>query len=394
MPAHPAPDVTIRLPRVFATLESRLLSTLLRRASQRGDDVEWMRRHDELTGLPNRVAFLERVRALRRRNVAGSLAVIDLDHFKMLNDRHGHSVGDAVLRTIAARLQATVTADVVVARYGGEEFVLFIPGSADRARALLDRLQTVIRQPVECEALTISVTASAGVSALPLSTGLDQGLSAADLAMYVAKSEGRDRVIEFSEDTAGVITARRELAKTVVSLREQNIKLEQQVQLDALTGLRSRRALDDVLGTMCGGADDAAAHCSVAFLDIDHFGHYNHHHGDDKGDDALRQVARIIQSVARRGDMVFRKGGEEIVVVLPGATQPEALHAAERMRMAVEQAAICHNASPTASVMTITVGVASSHGSGPVTVQRLMERAAGAAMQAKVQARRNQVHAA
>jgi diguanylate cyclase (GGDEF)-like protein len=353
-----------------------------------------MRRHDELTGLPNRVAFQVRVRALRQRNVAGSLAVIDLDHFKSVNDRYGHSAGDAALRIIAARLQATVTADIVVARYGGEEFVLFVPGSADRARTLLDRLQTVMRQPMEYEAFTISVTASVGLSALPLSTGLDQGLSAADLAMYVAKSEGRDRVLEFSEDTAGVITARRELAKTVVSLRERTIRLEQQVQMDALTGLRSRRALDDVLGTVCGGADVAAAHCSVAFLDIDHFGQYNHHHGDEKGDDALRQVARIIQSVARRGDMVFRKGGEEMVVVLPGATQHEALQAAERMRVAVEQAAIRHNASPTASVITVTVGVASSHGSAPVTVQLLMERAAGAAMQAKVQARRNQVHVA
>lgn len=353
-----------------------------------------MRRHDELTGLPNRIAFQERVRALRRRDVAGSLAVIDLDHFKILNDQYGHGVGDAVLRILASRLQATVTADIVVARYGGEAFVLFIPGAVDRARALLDRLLTVIRQPMELEAHTLSVTASIGLSALPLSMGLDQGQSAADLAMYVAKSEGRDRVLEFSDDTAGVITARRELAKTVVSLQERNLRLQQQVQLDALTGLRSRRALDDVLGTVCGGADEASAHCSVAFLDIDHFGHYNHHHGDDKGDDALRQVARIIQSVARRGDMVFRKGGEEIVVVLPGANQHEAQQAAERMRLAVEQAAIQHSASPTASVITVTVGIASSHGSDAVTIQILMERAAGAAMQAKVQARRNQVHVA
>lgn len=75
-----------------------------------------MRRHDELTGLPNRVAFQERVRALRQRHVAGSLALIDLDHVKILNDRYGHGTPDAVLRIIAARLQATVTADIVVAR--------------------------------------------------------------------------------------------------------------------------------------------------------------------------------------------------------------------------------------------------------------------------------------
>jgi diguanylate cyclase (GGDEF)-like protein len=206
------------------------------------------------------------------------------------------------------------------------------------------------------------VTASIGVALLPLSIGLDQGLSSADLAMYVAKADGRDGVLAFSEEMAGVLTARRELAKTVVSLQERNLKLEQQVQLDALTGLRSRRALDDVLGSICGGPEGAASHCSVAFLDIDHFGHYNKHHGDDKGDQALRQVAQIIQSVARRGDLVFQKCGEEIVVVLPDANHQEAQQAAERMRAAVEQAAIRHNASPTAPVITITVGVASSHG--------------------------------
>ena len=149
-----------------------------------------------------------------------------------------------------------------------------------------------------------------------------------------------------------------------------------------------------MLGTVCGGVDEAAEHCSVAFLDIGHVGQCNHHHGDAKGDDAFRQVARIIQSVARRGDMLFRQGGEEIVVVPPGATRPEGLQAAERMRMAVEPAAIHHNALPTAAVITVTVGVASPHGRDPVTVQLLMERAAGAAMQAKVQARRGQVHAA
>lgn len=388
-----AKALSIRLPRAVAGLEDRLLSELVRRASERGDDVVWMRRHDELTGLPNRVAFQERVRALRRRDVSGSVAVLDLDHFKMINDRYGHGAGDAVLQSIAARLQATLTADIVAARYAGEEFVLFIPGSVERARPLLDRLLTVIRQPVESEAGTISVTASIGLAVLPLSIGLDQGLSSADLAMYVAKSEGRDRVLEFSEEMAGVVTARRELAKTVVSLRERNRELEQQVQLDALTGLRSRRALDEVLGTTCGG-DSSANQCAVAFLDIDHFGHYNKHHGDDSGDEALRQVAQIVQSVARRGDLVFRKGGEEIVVVLPDATDLEAQQAAERMRAAVEQAGIQHSASPTAAVITITVGVASSHGSDPVTIQQLMDRAARAAMRAKVQARRNQVHVA
>lgn len=389
-----AKALTIRLPRIVVGLGDKLLSGLLRRAAERGDDVAWIPRHCQLTGLPNRIAFQERVRALRRRDVVGSLAMIDLDQFKIVNDMYGHRAGDVVLRSIASRMQATLPSDIAVARCGGDEFVLFIPGSADVARPLLDRLLTAIRQPIELDAQTVTVTASIGMTALPLSLGFDQGLSSVDLAMFVAKSEGRDRVMEFSEEMAGVITARRELAKTVVNLQERNRELEDQVQLDALTGLRSRRALDEVLATICGGQDGSAVQYAVAFLDIDHFGQYNKHHGDDRGDEALRQVAQVIQSVARRGDLVFRKGGEEMVVVLPDTTHQEAQFAAERMRAAVEAAGIQHSASPTAAVITITVGVASSHGNEPVTIQHLMDEASRAAMRAKVQSRRNEVHVA
>lgn len=164
--------------------------------------------------------------------------------------------------------------------------------------------------------------------------------------------------------------------------------------MDALTGLGNRRALDEVLEVSCGGEPPLAGHCAVAFLDIDHFGSFNKHHGDDREDEALRQVAQLVQSSARRGDLVFRKGGEEIVVVLPGATEEEAQAAGERMRSAVQEAAIQHVASPTAPVITITVGVASSHGRKQSTVHQLMNLAAEAAMRAKVKAQRNQVHLA
>lgn len=378
----------------LTSLEDRLDARLVQRAHQRGEDAAWMGRHDGLTGLPNRMAFTENVRALRRRNVSGAIAVLDLDHFKRINDQHGHQVGDDIIVALATRLQSTVTADILTARYGGEEFALFIPGDMARARPLMDRLLAVIRQPIQLPSCTVCVTASIGLAPLPAGLGLDQGLSSADTAMYAAKASGRDRVHEFCAETHGVVTARREWAQTVATLQAENRELQELVQLDALTGLRSRRSLDQLLERTCGGAGADAQHCGVAFLDIDHFGSYNKHHGDDQGDHALRRVAQIIQNTARKGDLVYRKGGEEIVVVLSGATKDEAELAAERMRSAVEDAAIQHAASPTAPVVTITLGVASSQGRELGTIHQLMNLAAQAAMRAKVQAQRNQVHVA
>lgn len=407
------------LPRLVATLEARLLQTLTRRAAQRtgqaptvlpemptprDGQAEWMRCHDPLTGLYCRSAFMESVERLLARGVSGSMAIVDLDHFKQLNHEHGHGVGDVVVQCMASRIQASVTADVALARYGGDEFLLFMPGPVAHARSGLERVMAAIRQPVHVGGKELRLTASVGLAPLRLGTGvpdasrlrarLERALSSADMAMYVAKSEGRDRLREFDAEMAGVATARRELAKTVATLSERNRALEEQVDLDALTGLRSRRALDAVLPMACGGAGAEARQFAVVFLDIDHFHDYNHHHGDHQGDEALRRVAQLVQAAARRGDLVFRKGGEEFVVVLPDADDGQARLAAERIRSAVEQAGIPHCASPTAGVMTITAGVAASGADQPVTVQELMVRAAQAAMRGKVQAQRNRVHAA
>lgn len=183
------------------------------------------------------------------------------------------------------------------------------------------------------------------------------------------------------------------LTLAVARLHARNLALQQQVQRDALTGLRSRWALEQVLDIACGGPDPAAQPCAVVFADIDHFSSYNKHHGDDRGDQALRAVAQTILASARCGDYVFRKGGEEIVVVLPGANRAEALRVAERMRSAVESAGLAHAASPTATVITITVGVSASDALGSVSLAELMSRAARSAMRAKLACRRNEVHA-
>ncbi len=118
-------------------------------------------------------------------------------------------------------------------------------------------------------------------------------------------------------------------------------------------------------------------------------------HGDAAGDDALRAVAHAIQACAREGDSVYRKGGEEFVVLLRDidneADNAGAIAAAERIRSAVNALALAHTASSVAGVVTVTIGVAS--GPAGTTLRQLLGAAAEKAMAGKVSDQRNRVHA-
>ena len=153
---------------------------------------------DSLTGLPNRRAFWEA--AERRLSAigaapAGCIAILDIDHFKQVNDVHGHDVGDAVLRQFAVEAATCLREGDIVARLGGEEFGLLLPG-ADliSAARICERLRESIAQMgVPSRKGLIRVTISGGVSLLG-ADGLETALRCADLALYEAKSGGRDQL--------------------------------------------------------------------------------------------------------------------------------------------------------------------------------------------------------
>jgi len=165
-------------------------------------DLKRLATHDSLTGLLNRGAFFEHfereVSRCQRTGERFALALLDLDHFKRLNDTHGHPFGDEVLRGVAARLGTDIRTHDLLGRYGGEEFALLFPGldradgerAADRARAGIETL-AFIR-----DGTTIGIAISAGVAAFPEDGG-DTGslLAAADAALYEAKESGRNRVV-------------------------------------------------------------------------------------------------------------------------------------------------------------------------------------------------------
>ena len=158
---------------------------------------------DPLTGLWNRRHFHDSLPDVLARSPRLALLLIDIDHFKRINDGHGHDAGDAVLREFARRLQAFVQDDELALRWGGEEFLLALPrhdarSAARRAAALL---QAIRGTPFVCSDASLALTCSIGWVCLPwpdaatLGLGIDQALMLADTGLYRAKEQGRARAI-------------------------------------------------------------------------------------------------------------------------------------------------------------------------------------------------------
>ena len=163
--------------------------------------MELLAATDPLTGLLNLRAFFEQVEQLRRPGFAPSprfaFAIIDIDHFKSVNDRFGHAAGDAALQVIAATLRQVTRADDVVGRIGGEEFALAMPGfDPEGARAACERLRdAVARTPIKLEnGVTLLVTVSVGLASTAGGLPSEVLMRRADTALYAAKDTGRNRV--------------------------------------------------------------------------------------------------------------------------------------------------------------------------------------------------------
>jgi diguanylate cyclase (GGDEF)-like protein len=165
---------------------------------------------DPLTGLVNRRALHDRVAALGlERHFAGALLLVDIDHFKHVNDGHGHATGDLVLAELARRLAEVAGDDDLVVRWGGEEFLLFLPGRGPaQVQAMAARiLQAVSGSPVDLPEGELRVTASVGFGCFPLAPArlplsLERAVNLADMALYTAKNQGRNLAIGISEASA------------------------------------------------------------------------------------------------------------------------------------------------------------------------------------------------
>ena len=153
---------------------------------------------------------------------------------------------------------------------------------------------------------------------------------------------------------------------------------------DPLTGLANRRALEEILGAIEIGRS-GSIHLAVLMIDVDHFKAYNDSLGHQEGDVCLRRISGIIRSELReRGDMAFRFGGEEFLVLLNGLDLPAAIAIGERVRQAIEAAAIPHPAEPTGRrVVTVSVGAAAMATNNGLNAAGLVAAADAALYEAK-----------
>jgi diguanylate cyclase (GGDEF)-like protein len=195
---------------VKGEITPRMIERSLRYGLKLGETLEALRRmatRDQLTGMLNRREFerilMEEDERVQRFKHALSLVMVDIDHFKLVNDTHGHSAGDVVLREVARRVADEVRTVDRAFRYGGEELVLILvqterEGAMDVAKRACSSVE---RDPIiVSDTVALNVTVSAGVAAMPVDA--DSGLSllnAADKALYAAKGRGRNRAVSFDD---------------------------------------------------------------------------------------------------------------------------------------------------------------------------------------------------
>lgn len=216
--------------------------TPLRRAEE---EINHLAYHDSLTGLPNRMLFKDRlertIELAEREQKHCAVMFIDLDAFKSVNDKYGHSAGDQLLQHAAARFQGALRSSDTVARLGGDEFVV-MAGKIDRAETagrLADKLLEVMSVPIELDHGKFYISASIGISVFP-NDGKDSEslMKAADSAMYQAKKDGKNRACFYTPELSDLAAERHEIESGLrMAVEADQFILHYQPRFDLRSGL-------------------------------------------------------------------------------------------------------------------------------------------------------------
>ena len=215
------------------------------------EKIKYQATHDALTGLPNRLMFSQllnqAIKSARRYKRQFAVLFIDLDRFKIINDTMGHDAGDQLLQEIAARLKQTLRAVDVVARLGGDEFIVLIDEVSDSSHVstVAHKIITSIIKPLTIMKQECRITASIGISIYPKDAEDEQSLMKnADMAMYLAKEEGKNNYQFYSEEIQSKSLEHLSIETNLRFALERNeLSLHYQAKLDfktnAITGVEA-----------------------------------------------------------------------------------------------------------------------------------------------------------
>jgi diguanylate cyclase len=325
-------------------------------------------RIDSLTNLPNRRQFDcdlgRRFSEWQRTANPFSLAMLDIDHFKQINDRFGHQAGDKILHDVAQRLDGTLREMDVVARYGGEEFAIILASNSfDDAKFAAERARSAIESaPFEYDNRMIKVTVSVGLSDVACCESPSAMIKRADAALYAAKQSGRNQA--FANDghdcvPLGVAKARRNKRRKAATEQAAVEAAAAQAAVDALTdwvtGLPNRRAFSDQLRIRINQAHERGTSLALIVVSVDGFADCAALHGQDAVDDVLRSIASAIKRVAKSGHVVTRYGWDGFAVILSAADASAAALELEKISSALAELSKTHT---TMASVQLKLGVA------------------------------------
>ena len=226
----------------FCQGEEARLSTLelAKSLHESNRKLDYLANHDSLTGLHNRAAFNAELAARAAKGVGLALAIVDLDNFKLVNDTHGHIVGDKVLIEAATRISHACQPSEFIARLGGDEFAIIIDSAVceRRAEALCKLAVAEMARPFVTDGVTSTIGTSIGLALFPQDAEeLSDLFAAADIALYAAKGKGKHRVSRFDADLRVKLErAQRIEAEIGEALAEDRLNVVFQGQHCLLTG--------------------------------------------------------------------------------------------------------------------------------------------------------------
>lgn len=287
----------------FCQGEEARLSTLglAKSLHESNRKLDYLANHDSLTGLHNRAAFRAELAARSRNgraNGAGlALAIVDLDNFKLVNDTHGHLVGDKVLIEAATRISHACQPTEFIARLGGDEFAIIIDsaGCEQRAEALCERVVAEMARPFVTEGVTSTIGTSIGLALFPQDAEELSGLfAAADIALYAAKGKGKHRVSRFDADLRVKLErAQRIEAEIGEALAEDRLHVVFQGQHCLLTGaVVGHETLIRWAHPELGTISPAEILAAVRNADM----------GDRLTEFVARQACRLLRALTKAGD--------------------------------------------------------------------------------------------